>query len=56
MELFYIYKHICTHTYVRKSFEKEDIILDKENKSTNILFFQMCILVIMLSIKPYLQR
>ena len=36
----YIYKHICTHTYVRKSFEKEyNSNLDEENKST--IFFNV---------------
>ena len=54
----YVYRHICIQTYVKKSFEKEyNSILDKENKSTSIYiyFFQMCILAIMLGLKPYLQ-
>ena len=51
----YIYKHVCTHTYVRKSFEKEyNSILNKEIKSTTIYFFQMCILAIMLGLKLYM--
>ena len=36
----YIYKHICTHTYVRKSFETRIwLYFGKENKSTSIIFF-----------------
>ena len=40
---------MCTHIYVRNSFEKEyNSILDKEIKSTSIFlfffFFEMCIL------------
>ena len=56
MELYlYISKHICTHTYVRKSFEKEyNSIMDEENKSTSI-FLIMCILAIILGLKPLLK-
>ena len=36
----YIYKHMCTHIYVRNSFEKEyNSILDKEIKSTSIYIY-----------------
>ena len=40
MKFYYIYKHICTHSYVRKSFGKEyNSVLDEENKSTCIYIF-----------------